>query len=253
MTKAVTGVAEVNGADIWYQLWGKGNPLICLHRGMGVDSSYLKVPGILQLANKGRQVLIFDQRGHGRSGRSNLKFYSHSSWVEDVRGTDRFALMGHSYGGFIALEFALKHPTYITHLILVGTSAGPVNSGQPPIAQNDRDLEEFLRTQWPAFFVGSEKYWRVFDNISFSCDPYNVAFHDELERYDVREEVRNLQVPILLLAGSEDHYLPDMRWLHQHLPCSQLEIIPDSGHLPFLEKPNEFMSVVERFLSRGPS
>ncbi len=136
MTKAVTGVAEVNGADIWYQLWGKGNPLICLHGGMGVDSSYLKVPGILQLANKGRQVLIFDQRGHGRSGRSNLKFYSHSSWVEDVRGTDRFALMGHSYGGFIALEFALKHPTYITHLILVGTSAGPVNSGQPPIAQN---------------------------------------------------------------------------------------------------------------------
>ena len=69
MTKAVTGVAEVNGAEIWYQLWGKGNPLICLHGGMGVDSSYLKVPGIIQLANKGRQVLIFDQRGHGRSGK----------------------------------------------------------------------------------------------------------------------------------------------------------------------------------------
>ncbi len=256
MIIAISGVGDVNGVDIFYTLWGDGNPLICLHGGMGVDSSYLRVPAILQLASRNRQVLIFDQRGHGRSGRSNIKDYSHARWVKDVqelaevRGTRKFALMGHSYGGFIALEFAIKHPTHLTHLILVGTSPGPVDTGQLPTAHNDREMREIFRTQWPVLFSGSDKHWCVFDEICFSCDPYNVALHDELKRYDVRKEVRNLRVPTLLLAGSEDRYAANMRWLDHELPRSQLKIIPGCGHFPFLERPDEFMAAVESFLAR---
>ena len=222
---------------------------------MGIDSSYLKVPGILQLADDGRQVLIFDQRGHGRSSASDTKDYTHSSWVSDLNklaGTHvagKFALLGHSYGGFIALEFALRYPSSLTHLILVGTSAGPVDVGTPPTPQNDDELKRFFKHQWPRFFFGRNKFWPIFDAMTFSAAPYKAAYHRELKRYDVRPGIRHLQVPTLLIVGAEDRYAEDMRWLDQELPYSQLKVISDSGHVPFIEKPREFTAWVDGFLS----
>src|SRR6267378_3551272 len=151
--------ATVNGVRLTYSDLGCGVPLLCLHGGMGVDASALHVPGILDLAKLGVRVIIPDQRGHGQSDRSSSSEYSHGTWATDAHdltrglGLSRFALLGHSYGGFLALEYAKRWPESLTHLILVGTSAGPV-SAQAAAVATDADLREHFRSVWPRLFVG---------------------------------------------------------------------------------------------------
>src|SRR5262245_9478629 len=94
----------IDSVRLAWEEWGRGASLICLHGGMGVDSAYLKVPGLLGLAGDRRRLVIYDQRGHGGSDRAPPQGYSHGLWVEDLRAlaaqvvASPFALLGHSYG-----------------------------------------------------------------------------------------------------------------------------------------------------------
>ena len=113
--------ATVNGIRLTYSDSGCGIPLLCLHGGMGVDAATLRVPGILDLAKLGVRVIIPDQRGHGQSDRSSQSECSHCTWAVDAHELagslrlSRFALLGHSYGGFLALEYARRWPESLTH------------------------------------------------------------------------------------------------------------------------------------------
>jgi proline iminopeptidase len=248
----------VAGTTLAYEEWGLGHPLVCLHGGLGVDSAYLKVPGVLDLAGNGRRVIVFDQRGHGASDPSAPGDYTHARWAEDVRGfmaalaPGRFALLGHSYGGFIALEFAVRYPDLLTSLVLVGTSAGPVAADPPPV-RDDPALRELFRGQWPHFFAGPDKHWGVFRRLTFSREPFEAAFRRELPRYDLRKEVADLPVPTLLVVGGQDHYRAGMEWLAGRLPRSQLAVLEGAAHLPFLEQPVAFRATVDDFLQAEDS
>ncbi len=183
--------ATVNGVRLSYSDMGHGIPLVCLHGGMGVDTASLRVPGILDLAQLGIRLVIPDQRGHGDSERTTQSDYSHSVWTADVHdlaeslGLRKFALFGHSYGGFLALEYATRWPESLSHLILVATSAGPV-SAQAAAVVTDADLREHFRSVWPRFFVGDDKHWPLFESLQFSVDAYKAAFARELPNYDFR-------------------------------------------------------------------
>lgn len=245
----------VNGGALSYTDSGAGRPLLCLHGGMGIDGASLRVPGILGLATQGVRVVIPDQRGHGRSTRQSDIEYSHEVWASDanvlarVLGFSTLALLGHSYGGFIALEYAVRWPDSLTHLVLVGTSAGPVSATSVRVASASA-LRERFRSAWPHFFVGSDKHWPLFDALQFSPEPYNAAFTRELPAYDLRDRVATLAVPALLVVGSADHYRSDMEWLAERMPRAELWIVDDAGHLPFIERANDFTSKVGAFLNR---
>jgi 3-oxoadipate enol-lactonase len=179
--------------------------------------------------------------------------YSHSRWVADLSGfaievaRGPGALLGHSYGGFLALELAVMHPAALSHLILMGTSAGPVPTEVPEL-RSDEAVREFFRARWPLFFPGPDKHWDVFDSLTFSWQPFAQAFGRELPAYDLRCLVSTLNIPTLLVVGSEDHYRPNMEWLAGRLPQARLEVIPGSGHMPFLDAPEAFAAVVAHFL-----
>src|SRR5579859_3393849 len=146
--------AAVNGVTLSYSEIGTGIPLLCLHGGMGLDARTLQAPGILELAHHGVRLLLPDQRGHGLSSRCSSADYTHTTWVADAHalaislGLSRFALLGHSYGGFLALEYAVRWPETLTHLVLVATSAGPVSAGSTPFV-TDAQLREHFRRLWP--------------------------------------------------------------------------------------------------------
>jgi proline iminopeptidase len=245
----------VNGAAISYTDTGAGRPLLCLHGGMGIDGASLRVPGILDLAGHGVRVVIPDQRGHGRSIHECDVEYSHELWASDanalarVLGFSTLALLGHSYGGFIALEYAVRWPESLTHLVLVGTSAGPVTATSASVASASA-LRERFRSAWPHFFVGSDKHWPLFESLQFSPEPYNAAFTRELPAYDLRDRVATLDVPALLLVGAADHYRPAMEWLAGRMPNAELCVVDDAGHLPFIERANHFTSRVAAFLNQ---
>jgi proline iminopeptidase len=244
--------AVVNDIRLAYTEIGSGTPLLCLHGGMGIDGASLRVPGILALAADHVRVIVPDQRGHGDSGRSNPALYSHDTWTRDARAfalgldLDRFALLGHSYGGFLALEYALRWPESLTHLILVGTSAGPV--GAATGVTGDAELRERFRAVWPRFFAGDDKHWPLFESLRFSADPYNAAFTRELPRYDVRTRMASVQTPTLLVVGAADPYRPHMEWLAGTMPHATLRVVEGAGHLPFVEQGPAFTREVAAFL-----
>ena len=243
----------VNGINLAYKDYGAGLPILCLHGGMGIDSAYLDVPALTLLANRRYRVIIFDQRGHGQSDPSNDSDYTHKQWIEDARGLaehlnlNRFVLLGQSYGGFLALGFALRWPEMLSHLVLIGTSAGPVCL-HPPSCNTDDDLRETYRAYWPGFFASPNKHWEIFDRLSFAAKPYRSAFKEELPKFDVRSGVANITLSTLLMVGDQDRYKPDMRWLHQNLVNSSLVVINQAGHMPFIEQPEEFVRAIGEFL-----
>jgi proline iminopeptidase len=247
--------AIVNGIRLSYSDLGHGIPLVCLHGGMGVDAGSLHVPGILDLARLGIRLIIPDQRGHGKSERTTPSDYSHSVWADDIHtfaqslGLEKFALFGHSYGGFLALEYATRWPESLTHLILVATSAGPVFARAAAVA-TDADLREHFRVAWPRFFVGDDKHWPLFESLQFSVDAYTAAFARELPDYDLRGQVAALDVPALLVVGQSDPYRPDMEWLAAHLPQPTLCTLEGVGHFPFIEAADRFHESVAPFILR---
>ena len=247
--------ASVNGATLSYSDVGTGAPLVCLHGGMGVDGRTLRVPGVLDLSTRGLRVIVPDQRGHGASSRGADSEYTHHTWASDVRalaeqlGLARFALLGHSYGGFLALEYAVRWPDSLTHLVLVSTSAGPVRASTATFA-TDAELGRHFRARWPLFFAGDDKQWPLFDGLDFSAAAYNAAFARELPAYDRRAQAEALNVPLLLVVGSQDAYRPHMEWLAARARLASLCVIQRVGHFPFLEAPDEFQSVVAAFVTR---
>lgn len=248
-------MVDIDGATLAYTREGNGIPLICLHGGMGIDSASLRVPGILRLAKHGCEVVIFDQRGHGDSSDSPSTWYSNQVWAGDVfKFTQRFAwarfaVLGHSYGGFIALEYALRWAHTISHLILVSTSAGPVVTGSVPLCSQDRDVRNYFQERWTGLFAGADKHWELFRRLRFNASPFNASFSLELPKYDLRSKVQDIVAPVLLVVGKDDRYRGDMEWLAEQLPNASLTVFPGVGHFPFIEAQEKFLKVVSSFLA----
>src|SRR5947209_7662697 len=137
--------AILNGVDIYYEVMGEGPPLVAVHGGPGMSDNRGYVEWLRPLADE-FQVVSYDLRGCGRSSDAPDGSYSHADFVDDLDalrahlGFDRFALLGTSYGGFIALEYALRHQDRLTHLILQDTSPSHENE----IAARDNALKSGL-------------------------------------------------------------------------------------------------------------
>jgi proline iminopeptidase len=103
--------APINGTELFYVSVGEGLPCLVMHGGLGVDHSYLH-PWLDPLGDM-LHLIYYDHRRNGRSGRASKETMTHAQLAADADalrshlGFARVAVMGHSYGGFIALEYAL--------------------------------------------------------------------------------------------------------------------------------------------------
>lgn len=128
------GFVNANGVLIYYETFGKGEPLIILHGGPGASHGYF-LPYLLPLAKRNKLVFI-DERGCGRSQKlDSASGYTVENMVEDVEAVrktldlGKINLLGHSYGGVLAQAYAFKYQQNLTHLILCSTfhSTGKMN------------------------------------------------------------------------------------------------------------------------------
>src|SRR5437867_10761640 len=119
--------AHANGADLFYLQVGTGTPCLVMHGGLGVDHTQFRA-GLDPLGDVLRLV-YYDHRGNGRSGRPPIETLTLEQLADDADalrshlGYERVAVLGHSYGGCLALRYALRHPRHLSHLLLVGTTA----------------------------------------------------------------------------------------------------------------------------------
>lgn len=269
--------------DLFYAEEGEGPSCLLLHGGPGMDHQMF-VPWLSPLASS-RHLLYLDYRGNGRSQRISPEQFSITAIIADLEvlrqslGVAQMDVLGHSFGGFVALSYALAHPDHVSHLViscsapsrdyrlesqeLIGKYLATHPLGTvpllPPGDADDVALRRPVFGWLPLYFATYEaKIRRVAEDWA-SRTRYSSAIYAEWLRqepsYDLRARLREVQVPTLLLAGRYDRICPLTQSLlmSQSMPHAQLEIFEHSGHMPQMEEPERYRTVVRDFLLVGNS
>jgi proline iminopeptidase len=251
---------------------GAGASLLVAHGGPGM---YHDIYRSLDPLAEGRQLVYWDHRGHGRSERLPDGPVPMSLFADDVvkvadgLGIERFALFGHSFGGWVALEAALRHPDRIEALVLAGTTPGQLGAaespeddqGPPPPAelaallgdlpQSDAGLVEMYTALAP-YFTRTADPSALRDTIDpalVSADSCRRVF-DALSRWSAVDRLDRIGCPTLLIAGRYDDFctVQQHQRIARRVPRSELAVIDDVGHFSWLERP-EALDIIGDWLA----
>lgn len=271
----------VNGARLHVELLGPEDApaLVCLHGAPGLGDCREHVAGFRPLADAHR-VVCFDARGSGRS--QELEPYSHEQWAADIDaltrqlGIGRFALLGHSYGGIMAQEYAVRHGERLSALVLIDTAPATVDddaaisralaSGLPGIEEgwlrqlfegrvdSDEQLLEMWTLLLPLYFedgLAPEQARALADDTFFHYRTHNHAFSVNNPNFDVRAQLGTIAAPTLIVCGDNDWITPltRSREIAVRIPDGRLEVLPGCGHMPLAEQPDRLLALVRTFLA----
>lgn len=254
-------------------------PLVCINGGLHFGHDVLW-PALSPLSEH-RQLVFFDQRGRGKSQQppgSRTARIEHDagdvSAIREALGIERWNVLGHSWGGGIAMLATAQDQEAVNKLVLVD-AVGPTtdwlsrlhSSAVARLTGDRRDaLEkldpsrlqvddiaahaEYASALYPAWFADRE-FGSIFSSPRANS-PTGAAVAARLRRegYDWTSAVASIRVPTLVVHGEEDLLSVDVaRSIASLIAGSELAVIPHAGHMPFWEQPDEFFSLVERFLS----
>lgn len=279
--------ATIDGARIFYRLAGneRGYPLFLLHGGPGMDHTELH-PWLDPLGDTFRLIYV-DQRGQGRSERVDPQTLSLRRFADDISalaaslGLDRYAVLGHSFGSFVALAHAVERGE-ASHYILTGCTASFTKTG-PEIEQNlatfepvelreqvteswalephartQDDVRRLLGMQMPfhCATTQSEAYRRFMATSDRAIYAPEVLAYFAEHHYPIEYEDRlgSIQRPTLVITGESDRTCTPRasRDLHAGISGSELAIVPEAGHMVFVEQPEPYFEAVRGFFARHP-
>jgi len=262
---------RIKNSDLFYESNGAGEPLVLIPGFASGAWSWFKQTEEL---SKDFRVITFDPRGIGKSNSPNVrngKLFPLEVFAEDVLGLldaleiEKAHIVGASFGGFVAQEFALKFPERLNKLVLVCTTAGGTNHVRPSI--------EVLRSFAPDASLTRGEHIRRFLRPAFS-EEFNVDRADEVERvcrmreesdvsettyfdqletafnFDLENKIRSIKAETLVLTGDKDLIVPMQNSvnLSNSIPNAVLKIVKNGSHLFFIEKADEFNQIVSEFL-----
>jgi proline iminopeptidase len=270
---------NAGGASIWYEVRHAGmTPLVVLNGGPGFDHNYLLTSDAWDKLAAHRSVVLYDQRGTGRSGElkpgQSCTLADQVADLEALRaklGVERMDLFGHSWGGFLAMAYALRYPQHVAHIVLCDSSAPKWNDTDEilkqlfPEATERREQDDALaaigdgaasgaavKEYLSMLFVSSRKRDEFLASASqLHFNPaVNQALNSDVAKVDMGPMLGRLKMPVLVLNGRFDaNVAPSTAWkIHKAIPGSRFEVFEQSGHLPFVEEPDAFVRSVERFL-----
>ena len=271
---------------------GEGPAIVVLHGGPDADYDYLR-PELDRLAEWFR-VIYYDQRGRGRSADGvrpdDVTVRSEMDDLDRVRrhfGLESMAVLGHSWGGVLAMEYASRHPQRLSHLILMNTApasredvqvlrrhlrrirpAGDVEAMRSLAATaefraGDLDVEsEYYRIHYRPALHAPELLDRLMPRLRTNFTPERVllarAIEDRLydetwssPGYDLLPELRRLAVPTLVIHGESD-FVPVEVAAHvaEAIPGARLAVLPQCGHFAYLEASDAVAQHVRELFAR---
>jgi proline iminopeptidase len=261
----------------WHVTIGTGPPILVLG-GIHMSHSYMR-PWLDPLAGT-HQLTYMDHRGAGKSPQSDLTHVTHQTWVSDIEnlrrklGVERVTLLAHSYGGFLALEYAPAYPGALHRLVLCSTASAlnymdvslalAQKRGTPeqlqlllqgfsaPIA-DDEALRQTLLAVNPVYFAGDyEPFHSHFANaVSYHAGSFNQAHFSCLPGYNVTSRLGELHIRTLIITGRHDWITPvtpAAERLAAGIPDATLRVFEQSGHYPFMEEQERFTDLVGQWL-----
>lgn len=281
------GFIKVYDVDLYYKIFGNGKEkILILHGGPGASHDYL-LP-LSNLANEKYSVIFYDQCGCGRSGEPNqldncttLEYYVEE--VEEVRkilANDKVILLGQSWGGLLALAYAIKYQDNLKGLIVSsGLSSVPltvkemrrlINELPEDIRKtifeceknNDFSSKEceyavnefykrhlFRLKEYPDFVLKSFDYISARKIYKIMNGPTEFEITGKIKDIDVTDDLKKINIPTLILVGEYDEVTPKVaQVIHENIKDSKFYVIPNSSHLNFLENPEYYFKVVKEFL-----
>ncbi|HKW89886.1 MAG TPA: alpha/beta fold hydrolase [Candidatus Acidoferrales bacterium] len=272
------------GATIYYEVFGSGSgtPLFVANGGPGFDHYYLHVSEAWDTLGQNRKIVMWDQRGTGRSG--PLKEGQSCTLADQINdldalrahlGFDRIDLLGHSWGGFLVMAYAARFPQHISHLAIVDSAAPKwsdtlflfsdvypdvtakedsyhftANLGEKDSAaarEADTELYESM------LFYSPERRDEFLKKMADDKEYYEVnrAVNRDVSRFDLNPELIKFRFPAIVMCGRFDmNVAPVIAYkIHLAIPGSKFVVFDRSGHIPFFEEPEKFVQVLNEFLS----
>lgn len=266
----------INGTELFYVTAGEGLPCLVMHGGLGFDHNYL-YPWLNPLGDT-LKLVYYDHRGNGQSGRPAKETMTHKQFAADAEalglylGYEKVAVIGHSYGGYIALEFALRYPHRLSHLILVDTAPLAVFNYFDEVKENivrkgateemmtilqtgfadDNDMRQKAPKLIPLYFKTYDANigQRLFENVVFTAS--GESYEGEVLAYNVIPRLGEIQVPTLILVGRDDFITPPSKAciMQEGIPNAEMVVFENSGHFPYIEEPETFFKTVHDWFKR---
>lgn len=277
------GIRRVNGVELYYKAMGTGPPIVVLHGGPGDSHTYF-LPQLQPLAADYR-LIFYDQRASGQSGgQADLAAITVDTFVADLEGIrqafdlEQMTLLGHSWGGLLALHYALKYPERVRALILVApapASAAGLDQFRANLLDRmtGQDQQRLNAAFERAVSEGSPEAVAAFKSLLYSYYFYDPALSADLPPiqaspasarvafqvnrsiwaslgdYDLHAELATLDLPTLILHCAADPVPPEgARKIHDDVAGSQFVLLEKCGHFPFVDAPEAFFDQVNRFL-----
>ncbi len=284
----------IAGAEIAYHVAGSG-PFILVHPGgPGIEWSFVRMPRVEKFAT----VVYIEPIGTGASGRlADPRGFTMERYVADVEGLrahlglEKFVLLGHSHGGFVAQSYALEHQSHLRGLILYDTSptTGPewqkdVESnlqwfkGEPWFAQatdalaqetsatTDEEITAIFRREMPLYFAEWTARAKEFEpyraRVELTVAPGKATTDSSASSQvgvapvlELRDRLKTIAVPTLVIVGKKDFVTSEKfgRMIHDGIPGSRLLLLEHSGHMGHIEEPGAFSGGIRSFLKSLPS
>lgn len=279
---------EVDGHRLVAYGFGDGDEvLLCLNGGPGLPCDYLR-DSHGWLKEKGLRVIAFDQLGTGASARPTdeslwdiTRYVAEVETVRQALDLGKVHLLGHSWGGWLAIEYAIHHPQALKTLILENTAgdiphlslelerlraalgsetvammqrheaSGTLDHPQYQAAITLLNYRHVCRLdEWPAPVTRSLGDWNMGPYMTMQ-GPNEFLYTGNLKDWNRIEQMAGFEMPVLITTGQHDELTPAcaMR-MKMALKDVQLNVFPNSSHMPFYEEPHAYFPVLLDFLHR---
>lgn len=260
---------DFQGKNIYYEEYGEGKPMLCLN---GIMMSCASWKEFIEPWSANNHLIFVDMLDQGKSDHMTEPF-TQALQVEvikallDYLNINKVSIMGISYGGEVALQFALKYQDYLDRLILFNTTAATAewlgNIGDAwNKAAKDYDGDAYYLTTIPVIY-SPEFYKSKYDWMSnrrkilvplFSDKTFidaMVRLTNSAASYNVIDRLGEIKVPTFIIACEEDYLTPmtEQYLIHEKIANSHLVKIPNSGHASMYEQPAIFAALVLGFLN----
>jgi len=281
-----------NGLETWYRVVGElesdRTPVVICHGGPGASHDYCEP--IADLSRFGRGCVLYDQIGCGKSQHlpdAPVEFWTPQLFKDELRQLtrhlgieSRYAIVGQSWGGMLAMEYALDDPEGLVGMVVADSpasltlwvsEANRLRADLPPDVQATLlRHEEAGTTDDPEYTDAVRVFYdrhlcrvpwpdcvkRSFDQMEADPTVYHTMngpseFHviGTLKDWDITDRLTEIRVPTLLVSGRHDEATPlIVGQIHERIPDAQWTIFEESSHLPHVEEPDAFLTRVEQFL-----